>query len=95
MCRNARSTTQGGDPLGYRGPLKNYLSLSGVALGLEPRGAGGILLAGHGTGRKTVLLTVELGVILGELLKLLEVLELSGVDIGEITGEGVAMTRGG
>ena len=69
--------------------------MSGVALGLEPRGAGGILLAGHGTGRKTVLLTVELGVILAELLKLLEVLELSGVDMGGISGEGVAMTRGG
>ena len=68
--------------------------MSGVALGLEPRGAGGILLAGHGTGRKTVLLTVELGVILWNLGLLLEVLELSGVDLGEITGEGVATTRG-
>ena len=42
-----------------------------------------------------MLLSVELGVILAELLKLLEVLELSGVNMGEITGEGVAMTRGG
>ena len=41
-----------------------------------------------------MLLTVELGVILAELLKLLEVLELSGVDMGGITGEGVATTRG-
>ena len=54
-----------------------------------------MLLAGYGTGRKTVLLTVKLGVILAVLLKLLEVLELSGVDMGEITGEGVSTTRGG
>ena len=48
-----------------------------MALGLELRGYRVILLAGHGRGIKTVLLTVELGVILVGLLKVLEILELS------------------
>ena len=44
---------------------------------------GGILLAGHGTGRKTVLLTVELGGILVGLLGLLKVRDWG---MGSLTG---------